>query len=245
MGGGVRRPRAAAPRCLLPPSPTKNNAPPRPGPPGHAAQDLLGPAALQVHGDAQFGEEEVDGGGGGRGGGRRGVLSARIARRRCRAGFLLALGHGMEGSAAQDEGGPCRPVERGGDGGGADEEVEELAHCEEEERERVMRGRRAWPSSFPLVLFAPLAPLCAAPPHAHTQHTPAHRSLLPPSKKKACALSSQLMGLPSKRERGGNDDDGGPAPGLPRKRSSLDLADRPTHQVNVGQWTLSLRPRHW
>jgi len=28
------------------------------------------------------------------------------------------------------------------------------------------------------------------------------------------------------------------------KRSSLDLADRPTY-LNVGPWTLSLRPRHW
>ncbi len=49
------------------------------------------------------------------------------------------------------------------------------------------------------------------------------------------------MGL-SKRERDGLECE--PA-SLPRKRSSLDLADRPTHQVSVGPWTLSLRPRHW
>ena len=115
---------------FLPPQKNKIcDAPPRPGHPGHAPQDLLGAPALERHVDAQVGEDQVDGG---RGciDGTRGRGRAAVAAVAAPALVVLAPvgGHRLDARAAQGQGGAGGGGQGGGDDGRANEEVGELAH---------------------------------------------------------------------------------------------------------------------
>ena len=106
-----------------PPAPFFQNAPPRPGDPGHARQDVFGLPGLGLHCHAQVGEGQVDGRRGRRFGNGIG---------RCAVALVLFAPfvrlHRFDARAAQDEGSASGSRERGGDSGRADEEVGELAH---------------------------------------------------------------------------------------------------------------------